>query len=137
VISATAPYDIVTASSRRATLARFEGLPAADMTPSQRGALLELVDVYLKNFPADVAGAHRERIERAGVERLGFAWAGSDAPRQAHYYRIHGPTHLIEYDNRGNHIHTVLRDLENDFGESLLAQHLQEHHGATPSDHAQ
>ena len=136
VIAKEAPSDIVTASSRRAGLAQFEGLPAADMTPAQRAALLELVEVYLRNFPEDIARGHRERIERAGVERLRFAWAGSDAPREAHYYRIHGPTHLIEYDNRGNHIHTVLRDLENDFGESLLAQHLQEHHGAAASDHA-
>lgn len=131
VIAATAPLDLVTEASRRAALASFEGLPAAEMTPPQRAALLRLAGVYAHNFPDDIAHGHLERIERAGVERLHFAWAGSAEPRQAHYYRIHGPTHLIEYDNRGgDHIHTVFRDLQNDFGDSLLAQHLQRGHGA-------
>lgn len=131
IIAATAPLDLVTEASRRAALASFEGLPAAEMTPPQRAALLRLAGVYAHNFPDDIARAHLTRIERAGVERLHFAWAGSAEPRQAHYYRIHGPTHLIEYDNRGgDHIHTVFRDLQDDFGDSLLAQHLQRGHGA-------
>lgn len=134
VIAEDAPPDIVTESSRRAKLARFEGLPVADMTPPQREAIEGLIELYLRNFPPDVARGHRERIERAGVERLHFAWAGSAEPKEPHYYRIHGPTHLIEYDNRGNHIHTVVRDLENDFGESLLAKHLEEDHRGG-SDH--
>ncbi|WP_437635649.1 DUF3500 domain-containing protein [Sorangium sp. So ce854] len=131
VIAPTAPLDIVTEASRRAALASFDGLPAAEMTPAQRAALLRLLGVYARNFPDGVARAHVDRIERAGVERLHFAWAGSAAPKQPHYYRIHGPTHLIEYDNRGgDHIHTVFRDLQDDFGDSLLARHLHDGHGA-------
>ena len=45
---------------------------------------------------------------------------------QPHYYRIHGPTVLIEYDNTqndANHIHTVYRDLERDFGGDALRAH--------------
>lgn len=134
VISATAPLDLVTEASRRAVLAGFEGLPAAEMTPTQRAALMRLIGVYAHNFPNDIADGHLHRIERAGVERLHFAWAGSAAPKESHYYRIHGPTHLIEYDNRGgDHIHTVFRDLNDDFGDSLLARHLQEGHGAPPA----
>ncbi|WP_437945311.1 DUF3500 domain-containing protein [Sorangium sp. So ce296] len=131
VIAATAPPDLVTEASRRAALASVEGLPAAEMTPAQRAALLRLLEAYARNFPADLADGHLDRIARAGVERLHFAWAGSASPKQSHYYRIHGPTHLIEYDNRGgDHIHTVFRDLQDDFGDSLLARHLQEGHGA-------
>jgi hypothetical protein len=130
VIAAAAPLDLVTEASRRAALASFEGLPAAEMTPTQRAALMRLVGVYAHNFPDDIAHGHLHRIERAGVSRLHFAWAGSAEPKQSHYYRIHGPTHLIEYDNRGgDHIHTVFRDLQDDFGDSLLARHLQEGHG--------
>ena len=47
---------------------------------------------------------------------------------QPHYYRIHGPTVLIEYDNTqndANHIHTVYRDLERDFGGDALRAHYQ------------
>ncbi|WP_437689820.1 DUF3500 domain-containing protein [Sorangium sp. So ce176] len=131
VIAPTAPPDLVTEASRRAALPGFDGLPAAEMTPTQRAALIRLLEVYARNFPDAVAQGHLRRIERAGVERLHFAWAGSAAPKQSHYYRIHGPTHLIEYDNRGgDHIHTVFRDLQDDFGDSLLAQHLQQGHGA-------
>jgi hypothetical protein len=134
VIAAAAPLDLVTEASRRAALAGFEGLPAAEMTPTQRAALMRLVGVYAHNFPDDIAHGHLHRIERAGIERLHFAWAGSAAPKESHYYRIHGPTHLIEYDNRGgDHIHTVFRDLQDDFGDSLLARHLQEGHGPPPT----
>jgi len=129
VLSASAPSDIVTEASRRVALARFEGLPARDMTDDQRAALLRLLAVYAENFAPDLAHAHLARIRGAGLERLHFAWAGSAEPGQSHYYRVHGPTHLVEYDNRGgNHIHTVFRDLDHDFGDGLLARHLREHH---------
>ena len=67
------------------------------------------------------------RLDRAGFDKVRFAWAGGIEPGQAHYYRIHGPTLLIEYDdtqNNANHIHTVFRDLENDFGGDVLRAHL-------------
>lgn len=129
--AASAPADIVTRASRRVALARFEGLPAADLTPEQRTALLRLIEVYAETFQPDFARAHLARIRAAGVERVYFAWAGDTAPGQSHYYRIHGPTHVIEYDNRGgDHIHTVFRDLEHDFGDGHLARHLRDHHGA-------
>jgi hypothetical protein len=129
-ISSDAPADIITKASRRVALKQLEGLPAADMTEEQRAALVKLIEVYALNFQPALARAHLERIRAAGIARLHFAWAGSDRPGQSHYYRIHGPTHLIEYDNRGgDHIHTVFRDLERDFGEGLLARHLRRDHG--------
>ncbi len=73
------------------------------------------------------------RIEAAGLDRLHFAWAGPMERGQGHYYRIHGPTVLIEYDNvqgGANHVHAVWRDPENDFGDDLLRRHYEEaeHH---------
>lgn len=129
-ISPEAPADIITRTSRRVTLRQLEGLPAAEMTDEQRAALVRLIEVYAHNFQPALARAHLERIRGAGVERLHFAWAGGDRPGQSHYYRIQGPTHLIEYDNRGgDHVHTVFRDLAHDFGESHLARHLRKDHG--------
>ena len=128
VIAGSAPADLVTEASRRVRLSGFEGLPAADMSAAQRAALLRLIEVYASTFQPGLAKGHMDRIA-AGVERIHFAWAGSAAPGKSHYYRVHGPTHLIEYDNRGgDHIHTVFRDLEHDFGDGLLARHLREHH---------
>lgn len=48
-----------------------------------------------------------------------------------HYYRLHGPGFLVEYDsiqNNANHIHTVWRDLRNDWGEDLLKDHYGKSH---------
>jgi Protein of unknown function (DUF3500) len=130
LLSSSAPSDIVTEASRRVELDGFVGLPAAEMTAEQRAALRRLVEVYVGDFQPDLARAHLQRIEAGGWTRLHFAWAGSAEPGRSHYYRIHGPTHVIEYDNRGgNHIHTVLRDVEQDFGDGLLARHLRDHHG--------
>jgi hypothetical protein len=132
-IAERAPDDLVTGNDSRARLPRFEGLPASELTDDQRARLWELIEVYAGNLHPTLARAHRERIERAGVDRLHIAWAGSREPGRAHYYRVHGPTHLIEYDNRGgNHIHAVFRDLEDDFGEDLLARHLRAHPHPTP-----
>ena len=134
IISGRAPADIVTGTNRSFRLQRFEGLAASAMTERQRQALLDLVLVYVGNAPKSTADAEIAKIRRAGVEKLHFAWAGGAQPRQRHYYRIHGPTVLIEYDNtNGNHIHTVWRNPEGDFGDDLLARHYAEapHHAGT------
>ncbi len=133
MIAKTAPRDIITGADRHARLQGFEGLPAASMTPAQRDTLLRLVEAYTHNMPPDVAAATWAKIEEAGIDRLHFAWAGSDRRGQGHYYRIHGPTLLLEYDNtqnNANHIHTVWRGFDNDFGEDLLRKHYEEsgHH---------
>jgi hypothetical protein len=60
-----------------------------------------------------------------------FAWAGSEMRGSPHYYRLHGPGFLVEYDsiqNNANHIHTVWRDLRNDWGEDLLKDHYGKSH---------
>lgn len=73
-------------------------------------------------------------IEDAGLNNLRFAWAGvtSQGPGKPHYYRIQGPTVIIEYDNtqnNANHVHTVVRDLKRDFGgDELLEHHKNGHH---------
>ena len=136
ILSARAPADIVTGTNRSFRLERFEGLAAAAMTERQRQALLELVLVYVRNAPQRAADAEIAKIRRAGIEKLHFAWAGVAQPGQPHYYRIHGPTVLIEYDNTsGNHIHTVWRNPHGDFGDDVLARHYAEaqHHAATRS----
>ena len=67
----------------------------------------------------------------AGVDKLHFAWSGVEQGKP-YYYRIHGPTVLIEFENsyppgqgegKINHIHSVWRDTERDYGEDLLRQH--------------
>jgi hypothetical protein len=79
----------------------------------------------------DFSAKLMERIKKAGIENLSFAWAGGMQPGDRHYYRIQGPMLLIEYDNtqnNGNHIHTVVRDLANDFAEDILREHYEKEH---------
>ena len=128
VITATAPRDIITGNARRAAIERTEGLPVAAMNAAQRALVLRLLAEYLDNMDPSIAAPRHARILETGLERLHFAWAGTTEPGGPHYYRIHGPTVLIEYDNTqndANHIHTVWRDLENDFGGDLLRRHYE------------
>lgn len=132
VILTEAPRDIITGNSRKVNLTTFDGLPASEMTPAQRVLLLHLIHEYTHNMRDDVAKAQDEKIQRAGIDKLYFAWAGGLEHGQPHYYRIHGPTVLFEYDNTqsdANHIHSVWRDLTDDFGGDLLARH---YHNAGP-----
>jgi Protein of unknown function (DUF3500) len=118
--------DIVTRSDPTVKPMAFGGLPATEMTIAQKQQLRRLLEVYAGRMADSSAQRQLKRINDAGFERLHFAWAGAHQPRQPHYYRIHGPTVLVEYDNsqgNANHIHTVWRDLENDFGGDLLRTH--------------
>lgn len=116
-----------------------EGLPAAQMSPEQRAVLRELVEVYARRMTPEAARSQLQRIDAADFSRVRFLWAGSTEPGNAHYYRVHGPTLLIEYDNaqnNANHSHTVWRDLENDFGGDLLKRHYETHaHGPGAPEH--
>ncbi len=135
LIADQAPGDIVTGNKRKAILEKREGLPYSAMTQAQQALLRDLVQVYLNNMESSLAARQLKKIEDQGWEGLYFAWAGETerGPGKAHYYRIHGPTLLIEYDNtqtNANHIHTVWRDLTgDDFGEDLLRKHYEEKHG--------
>ena len=130
IISPEAPADIITGVDRKASLERFEGIPAADMTPAQREVLWELMGVYLGNMEASIAEKRMARINQIELKDLYFAWAGSIEVGEAHYYRIHAPELIIEYDNiqnNANHIHTTWRDPLNDFGDDLLRKHYEAH----------
>ena len=74
---------------------------------------------------------HLGKIDAAGFDKLTFAWVGADALHQGHYYRVQGPTFLIEFDNtqnNANHAHSVWRDFDGDFGRDLLREHLRAAH---------
>jgi Protein of unknown function (DUF3500) len=127
IIDSQAPRDIITSNSRRAEPGNPRGLKLADMTDEQADLLMNLVGIYANRMRLELAKAEMLRITEAGVGEIHFAWAGSTEPGRPHYYRIHGPTFLVEYDNTqndANHIRSVWRDLTGgDFGEDLLAEH--------------
>jgi hypothetical protein len=125
-IAATTFGEIVTRNDPVVRPLAFAGLPAAEMTIAQQQQLRRLLELYAGRMADSSAYRQLQRIEAAGFGRLHFAWAGAHQPGAPHYYRIHGPTVLVEYDNTqnaANHIHSVWRDLENDFGGDLLRRH--------------
>ena len=94
---------------------------------------VRLLETYARNMRADLAEAELRKLHAAGLERVHFAWAGPVDPKRPHYYRLHGPTLLIEYDNtqnNANHIHCVWREFKGDWGEDVLAEHYRDapHH---------
>lgn len=135
VLPGEAPKDIITGNSRKAMLDSPAGMPIKQMTETQRQVFLALLDVYARRLRSELAEQDLRKIMDADVEKVRFAWAGSMEPGQPHYYRLHGPTFLVEYDNtqnNANHIHTVWRDLTNDFGDDSLRRHYDQtpHGGA-------
>lgn len=129
--SDTAPRDILTGSKRDISTLEPQGILYTELNPQQQRSFLELLEVYIGNYIFDFAESFRRKIMDAGVENLHFAWAGGLEWGQPHYYRIQGPMLIIEYDNiqnNANHVHTVVRDLTNDFAEDFLKAHyLKEH----------
>ena len=94
------------------------GLKAADMTADQKNLLAQVMTEYLKNMPADIEQARRAEVNAAGLDNIYFAWWGDQDRNQRHYYRIQGPTFVIEYNNTqnmANHVHSFWRQLGGDF----------------------
>ncbi len=66
------------------------------MNAAQRMQLRRLLAIYAGRMTPRAAADQLARIDRAGFERLRFAWAGSGRTGEPHYYRIHGPTVLVD-----------------------------------------
>ena len=126
LLSDTAPGDIVTGSKFPIDPLETTGIRADQLNEAQRVLLRQLVSVYTSAMADEIVVKRWEKIERDGFESVTFAWAGQLELGEPHYYRVQGPSFLIEYDNvqnDANHIHSVWRDFDGDFGEDLLRQH--------------
>ena len=107
------------------------GIARADLDPAQQAALDALVATYYGNFSDAIAAERRAAIDAAGRDAIHFAWAGSLRPGEPGYYRVQGPTFLIEFDNtapEADHVHAILREFDGDFGRDLLAEHYARDH---------
>jgi hypothetical protein len=127
IVNDRAPGDILTEHAARADARSIPvGIRHHDLAPAARTDLERLIRHYVDRARPDVATVEWEAVVTAGLDEMSFAWAGPEEPGQGHYYAVRGPRLLIEYDNTqngANHIHAVWRDLDNDWGEDLLARH--------------
>ena len=106
------------------TRAQPSGLSGAKLTQEQHLILWNLVDCYLQRLPDETGHQHRQDLRDQGIERVFFAWAGGQSRGVPHYFRVQTDNFLIEAVNAvggANHLHSVLRDLDNDFGHDLLS----------------
>ena len=128
VMSAVAPDDILSTNLAKADPLSPAGLMSAEMNEKERKLLMELIESYTSLMAADIAAGRLDRLRKAGLDKIGFVWAGDAERGKKHYYRVQGPTFLIEYDNtqnEGNHVHSVWRDFNGDFGRDLLREHVR------------
>ncbi len=123
--------DIVAGPGRETSLHRREGIPLARLNEAQRAGVFRILELFAGTMREEIASAALTKVREAGADQLHFAWAGSPAPGSPHYFRIHGPASLIEYDNTqngANHVHSVWIDPLSLFGRDLLKAHYQGAH---------
>jgi len=131
IISDKAPADIQAVPGRSLEEIDSAGAAVSSMEAHQRDIVERLLEEYAGTLRHELADHELERIHAAGIENVRFAWMGSDRRGEGHYYRLTGPTFIIEYDNtqnRANHVHTVWRDRQRDFGHDLLKEHYEHDH---------
>ena len=128
VLPGDAPGDILTMNRFPIDPLAPAGILASELNPGQREMLMSIVDAYSSQMTGEIASSRVTLVRKAGVEKIRFAWAGETERGRKHYYRVQGPTFLIEYDNTqddANHIHSVWRDFDGDFGRDVLREHLR------------
>jgi len=131
IFSTTAPVEIISGNSRKIDFKNEEGIKFKELNKEQQKVFLQLLSTYVKNYPLDFADDLMKKIEKADLNELHFAWAGSLKPGVPNYYRIQSSAIIIEYDNtqnNANHVHTVVREPGNDFGDDILKKHYQKEH---------
>jgi len=132
VFAETAPADIMTDAYR--SLDRFilpRGVSYRDLGGEQRDKLVGVVKHYIGRVSDEIAAQEWDKVERAGLDGITFAWGGPVEKGAGHYYAIQGPTFIVEYDNTqndANHIHSVWRTFDGDWGEDILAAHYAASH---------
>lgn len=133
VIDSEAPGEIITGADRKAMIDHPSGIRYSEMSKTGQQQLLHLLGIYLHRYKQPFADKMLKDVQDAGLDKLWFTWAGHQQRGigKPCYYRIQGPTIIIEYDNtqnNANHIHTVIRDLKNDFGGDELLEHYRSSH---------
>lgn len=133
IFDPVAPKEIFTEARRRVEALEAKGISSAQLDKKQRAMLMKLIEAYVRRVRPELAREDLKKIKKAGVEKILFAWAGGIEKGEGHYYRVQGPTFLLEYDNtqnNNNHVHAVWRDFQGDFGADLLSKHYeQQPHG--------
>ena len=115
------PGNLVLGPGQDGKTIKPQGVKGSALTEAQQAMLLDVVGEWVNMVPGDDAAARMAEI-KAAVGDTYFAWSGSTTAGNPAYYRVTGPTVVIEYAPQGgtDHIHTVIRDPGNDYGQKLI-----------------
>ena len=133
ILSRSIPKDIITNPKSSQRIDTYDGISTEEFSEVQKAYLNFIIQEYVHNFEHEKAHEILYKMKKSGFKNMYFAWIGSLENNKPHYYMIHSPEFLIEYDNvgfqnDGNHIHAIFRETGNDFGEDILKQHYIESH---------
>jgi hypothetical protein len=116
--------DIVTRNAERLSPLAPVGVKFGELAAAEQALLLRLIGAFAHHLRPELSDARLARVRSGGLDTIRFGWAGSLERGKPFYYRVQGKTFLIELDNvDGNHIHSVWRDFEGDWGRDVLAEH--------------
>ena len=87
---------------------------------------MSLIAEYVNQVRGDASRQKLDAIKENGIDDFQFSWHGGPTKADKHYYRIHGGSFIVEFDNQqneANHIHSVIRDVDNDFAFDVMREH--------------
>jgi hypothetical protein len=130
------PRDVITNPDSKKRLVEKWGISGKEMTSIQKEILEHIIREYVFNFEYEKANKIYKKILSDGLNNVYFGWIGPYDEHKAHYFIINGSSFLIEFDNngnprdrnnsRGNHIHSIFRLKDSEFGEDLLKRHYEQ-----------
>ncbi len=131
IFTKDAPKEVILVPKEKIRQLDPVGLPWAKLDAKQQDAVWTLIQEYANRLRGELAERDLAKIDKAGKDKIAFAWAGGLDRGEPHYYRIQGPTFIIEYDNvqnGANHVHSVWHDPASNFGEDILRAHHEAEH---------
>ena len=131
VIASEAPDEVLTVPDASLDLGEPQGVSEEEMDSIQQALFRRLVEQIVRTLRGELADDVLAGISDNEWKELSFAWAGSFERGRGHYYRIQGPSFIIEYDNtqnEANHAHVVWHSLDNNFGLDALRRHYESQH---------
>jgi len=131
VFTKDAPKEMILVPKEKVRVLDPVGLAWAKLDAKQQEAVWTLIQEYANRLRGELAERDLAKIDKAGKDKISFGWAGGLERGEPHYYRIQGPTFIIEYDNvqnGANHVHSVWHDPASNFGEDILREHHEAEH---------
>jgi hypothetical protein len=113
--------DLVLGPGQDGRVIQPEGIRASALSSSQQTMLVDLIREWAGIMNDSFAEPRMADI-RANLPQTYFAWSGPTTNGSVAYFRVQGPTLVIEYAPQGSvdHIHTIYRDPTNDYGAKIV-----------------